>query len=606
MPATTSAAPGGWPQTPGRGTRHRRWRSALTDLHALTRATALAALATLAGSAWAGSITFNYTGSPGTWTVPAGVTTIDVDAVGGGGGRGLGSSLPSSTTDGGMGGAGARVQVSAITVTPGDVLSYTVGGGGQVGNTLYHYVGNGGGSTNLGGQGGQPWLIAGGGGGGAFLYGGATSGGGAGGDGCALAAGGTLGAGGKGEPSKNLQGEYVGGDGGDGGASGAGGGGGAGITRPGTTGGAGYGGAGGSESQNLTFSAGGFGVGAGVGANASLGGAGGGGFGGGGSGGSTARTDQPGGAYGGHAGGGAGGSLWPGMSSNTANSPTCIPAGNGSTGAFTTGGNGSLTITWVDPVPHTLSYNGNGSDGGSAPADGSAVNGEAVTLPANTFTRTLYSFSGWNTTANGSGTLYAAGASFTMPAVDTTLYAQWVATGFSGTTVPSPGGGGAAGTGTASFTSADGGDTCGFDLAQTAFVAAPAGQDMPQGMFQFRLTGCNPGATAHISITWPQPLSAQYMKWGRATSAAAADSLLAPTNLSVSGTTVRFDVTDGALGDDDWTADGTITDPSGPVGAIPLGDVTGVPTLGELALALLALAAGGLGVRGLRRRGRGG
>ncbi len=96
MPATTSAAPGRGPQTPGRGTPppRRRWRSALTDLHALTRATALAGRATSAGSAWAGSITFNYTGSPGTWTVPAGVTTIDVDAVGGGGGRGQGVPCP--------------------------------------------------------------------------------------------------------------------------------------------------------------------------------------------------------------------------------------------------------------------------------------------------------------------------------------------------------------------------------------------------------------------------------------------------------------------------------------------------------------------------------
>ena len=40
-----------------------------------------------------------------------------------------------------------------------------------------------------------------------------------------------------------------------------------------------------------------------------------------------------------------------------------------------------------------------------------------------------YVFAGWNTAADGSGTAYAAGATFTF-AADTTLYAQW--------TVPQP------------------------------------------------------------------------------------------------------------------------------------------------------------------------
>ena len=45
---------------------------------------------------------------------------------------------------------------------------------------------------------------------------------------------------------------------------------------------------------------------------------------------------------------------------------------------------------------------------------------------ANTFTRTGYSFSGWNTAANGSGTAYADGATYSF-AADVTLYAQWTA-----------------------------------------------------------------------------------------------------------------------------------------------------------------------------------
>ena len=48
-----------------------------------------------------------------------------------------------------------------------------------------------------------------------------------------------------------------------------------------------------------------------------------------------------------------------------------------------------------------------------------------VTVLANTFTRSNYRFTGWNTAADGSGDAYAAGDTFTMPAEDVTLYAQW-------------------------------------------------------------------------------------------------------------------------------------------------------------------------------------
>ena len=47
-------------------------------------------------------------------------------------------------------------------------------------------------------------------------------------------------------------------------------------------------------------------------------------------------------------------------------------------------------------------------------------------LTANTFTRAGYTFSGWNTAANGSGTAYANGATYSF-AADLTLYAQWSA-----------------------------------------------------------------------------------------------------------------------------------------------------------------------------------
>ncbi|MEZ5631316.1 MAG: InlB B-repeat-containing protein [Burkholderiaceae bacterium] len=535
-------------------------------------------------------MTFNSTQGSGTWTVPAGVTQIDIEAVGGAGGNGM--SAPSGRQS--VGGSGARVRLTGVTVVPNTVLAYSIGRAG--GNTFYfnyfNYLisGGGGGSTQLGPQGGQPWLIAGGGGGGAFLGGAAVAGGGAGGSGCGAATGG---AGAEGEPSQNASGTYVGGGGGSGGAAGVGGVGGAGNLS-GNAGGDGFGGSGGS-SYGRTSNGGassGPGVG-GVGVSSGSSwwgsGGGGGGYGGGGSGGRTDRTDQ-GDQYAGIAGGGAGGSLWPGMTSSTPNSPTCMPSGNGSE-PLLDNRHGYLKISWVD---YSLNFAGNGSDGGSAPASVSAAEGVAVTLPANSFTRSLHGFSGWNTAADGSGSGYAAGDSFTMPGADTTLYAQWVVTDFAGPTVPSTG---ASGTGTFNFTTSDGGPGCGLDLAETAFVAAPPGQNMPQGMFKFRLTGCTPGFTARVTVTWPQPIAGRYVKWGKASAGATQSSAFAPANLSVSGRSASFDVTDGAQGDDDWTSDGTLTDPSGTLAE----ELQGVPTLGELALALLALVAGGLGVRGLRR-----
>ena len=52
--------------------------------------------------------------------------------------------------------------------------------------------------------------------------------------------------------------------------------------------------------------------------------------------------------------------------------------------------------------------------------------GVAGTIATNTFTRDGYTFSGWNTAADGSGTSYADGGSITLNA-NVTLYAQWAA-----------------------------------------------------------------------------------------------------------------------------------------------------------------------------------
>lgn len=74
---------------------------------------------------------------------------------------------------------------------------------------------------------------------------------------------------------------------------------------------------------------------------------------------------------------------------------------------------------------YTVTFNGNGSDGGSM-ASQNYVTGTTANLTANAFTRTGYTFSGWNTSADGLGTSYANSASYTMGTANVTLFAQWV------------------------------------------------------------------------------------------------------------------------------------------------------------------------------------
>ena len=71
---------------------------------------------------------------------------------------------------------------------------------------------------------------------------------------------------------------------------------------------------------------------------------------------------------------------------------------------------------------YSFSFDANGGTGSMS--GGSAAYGESIQLPGNAFTRPKYTFTGWNTRANGSGTAYADNASLTLTE-DTTLYAQW-------------------------------------------------------------------------------------------------------------------------------------------------------------------------------------
>ena len=86
-----------------------------------------------------------------------------------------------------------------------------------------------------------------------------------------------------------------------------------------------------------------------------------------------------------------------------------------------------MTLYAVWSATYTVTYNGNGNSGGSAPSDGNTyTNGQIVTVIGNTgnLTKTLYTFAGWNTSPSGTGTTYAQGATFPMSG-SITLYAVW-------------------------------------------------------------------------------------------------------------------------------------------------------------------------------------
>jgi uncharacterized repeat protein (TIGR02543 family) len=95
---------------------------------------------------------------------------------------------------------------------------------------------------------------------------------------------------------------------------------------------------------------------------------------------------------------------------------------NGATYAFTAAV--TLYAQWVatshPATKHRVTFNANGGTRTMA----TQTNSVLATLASNAFTRAGYTFKGWNTMANGSGTSYANGAAYRF-AKSATLYAQW-------------------------------------------------------------------------------------------------------------------------------------------------------------------------------------
>ena len=93
------------------------------------------------------------------------------------------------------------------------------------------------------------------------------------------------------------------------------------------------------------------------------------------------------------------------------------------TAADTTNGTKTATCTvTVTSTTYTVTFD---SQGGSAIASiADIAGGTTISLPSAP-TRSGYTFAGWNTNADGTGTSYANGAGFTLGTSSVTLYARW-------------------------------------------------------------------------------------------------------------------------------------------------------------------------------------
>jgi uncharacterized protein YjdB len=90
----------------------------------------------------------------------------------------------------------------------------------------------------------------------------------------------------------------------------------------------------------------------------------------------------------------------------------------------------NISVAAPTVTAYTVTYDGNGNTGGAVPSDTTSYQqGATVTVLGNTgnLVRAGYSFAGWNTLSNGSGTTYAQGNTFPIGAISVALYAKWTA-----------------------------------------------------------------------------------------------------------------------------------------------------------------------------------
>ncbi|WP_222930736.1 beta strand repeat-containing protein [Allochromatium palmeri] len=153
---------------------------------------------------------------------------------------------------------------------------------------------------------------------------------------------------------------------------------------------------------------------------------------------------------------------------------------------------------------------------------------------------------------------------------------------------------GAAFTVSGNLTPEGGGATCTLDDQTTRIVnvatpgdpdappVAPDDTTLPYGLLKFTVQGCTPGATRlTVRLVYPDalPVGTRYWKYGKTADTPTDHWYVLPTAV-IAGNTVSFSITDGGLGDDDLSANGSITDPGGP--GDPILTIGGTPGAGRV------------------------
>jgi uncharacterized repeat protein (TIGR01451 family) len=166
-------------------------------------------------------------------------------------------------------------------------------------------------------------------------------------------------------------------------------------------------------------------------------------------------------------------------------------------------------------------------------------------------------------------------------------------------------------TGTGSATMCFGNVDVGCDFVEILFIqvegdpqsppggTSPEGVDFPHGLVIFTVgNDCPAGFTADFSWELPGglPPNTEYWKYGPTPGDTTPHWYVLPS--IVVGNTVTFSVTDGGLGDDDLTANGTIVDQGGP--GAPAG--AAIPAMSTRSTVLFVVLLSLLGVVILRRR----
>ena len=119
--------------------------------------------------------------------------------------------------------------------------------------------------------------------------------------------------------------------------------------------------------------------------------------------------------------------------------------------------------------------------------------------------------------------------------------------------------------------------------------------EFPFGVFSFNISNLNIGQTINISIELPQelPPDTKYWKFSRTISDPTPHWYEIPMEISSDNRSIKIQLTDGGLGDDDLTANGMIVDPGAP-GISRKGDFSGDGTTDSWDITYLARSITGI------------